>query len=134
MQKAHYGIDVRAQQDDGRDRSGARVGRRSEIRIAQKLRAKVGRRVEKNPRTGRRRDGDLRLRTRAKARKSSASPVAIGTSAIPLRKPAARGRAEDFDSHSESELEFGVRVRADFAVQIDNFVLRCGPFHGCCSS
>jgi hypothetical protein len=27
-------------------------------------------------------------------------------------------------------LEFGVGVRADFAVQIDFFVLWCGPFHG----
>jgi hypothetical protein len=27
-------------------------------------------------------------------------------------------------------LEFGVGVRADFAVEIDFFVLRCGPFHG----
>jgi len=27
-------------------------------------------------------------------------------------------------------LEFGVGVRADFAVQIDLFMLRCGPFHG----
>jgi hypothetical protein len=26
-------------------------------------------------------------------------------------------------------LEFGVGVRADFAVQVDLFVLRCGPFH-----
>jgi hypothetical protein len=26
-------------------------------------------------------------------------------------------------------LEFGVGVRADFAVQIDLFMLRCGPFH-----
>jgi hypothetical protein len=27
-------------------------------------------------------------------------------------------------------LEFSVSVRANFAVQIDFFVLRCGPFHG----
>jgi hypothetical protein len=26
-------------------------------------------------------------------------------------------------------LEFGVGVRADFAVEIDFFMLRCGPFH-----
>ena len=26
-------------------------------------------------------------------------------------------------------LEFGVAVRADFAVEVDLFVLRCGPFH-----
>jgi hypothetical protein len=26
-------------------------------------------------------------------------------------------------------LEFGVGVRADFAVQFDLFMLRCGPFH-----
>ena len=29
------------------------------------------------------------------------------------------------------KLEFGVRVRADFAVEIDLFVLRRDPFHGC---
>ena len=27
-------------------------------------------------------------------------------------------------------LEFGVGVRADFAIEVDLFVLRCGPFHG----
>jgi hypothetical protein len=27
-------------------------------------------------------------------------------------------------------LEFRVSVRANFAIQIDFFVLRCGPFHG----
>ena len=27
-------------------------------------------------------------------------------------------------------LEFGVGVRTDFAVQVDLFMLRCGPFHG----
>ena len=26
-------------------------------------------------------------------------------------------------------LEFGVAVRTDFAVEVDLFVLRCGPFH-----
>lgn len=29
------------------------------------------------------------------------------------------------------KLEFGVGVRADFAVEIDFFVLRGDPFHGC---
>jgi len=33
-------------------------------------------------------------------------------------------------SFNEQKLEFCVGVRADFAVQIDFFVLRCGPFHG----
>lgn len=28
-------------------------------------------------------------------------------------------------------LQFGVRVRADFAAQANLFVLGCGPFHGC---
>jgi hypothetical protein len=28
------------------------------------------------------------------------------------------------------DLQFGVGVGADFAVQVDLFVLRCGPFHG----
>jgi hypothetical protein len=33
-------------------------------------------------------------------------------------------------SFTELKLDFCVGVRADFAVQIDFFVLRCGPFHG----
>ena len=33
-------------------------------------------------------------------------------------------------SFTEQKLDFCVGVRADFAVQIDFFVLRCGPFHG----
>src|SRR5437667_10375308 len=33
-------------------------------------------------------------------------------------------------SFNEQKLEFCVGVRADFAVQIDFFMLRCGPFHG----
>ena len=33
-------------------------------------------------------------------------------------------------SFTEQKLDFCVGVRADFAVQIDFFVLRRGPFHG----
>ncbi len=32
--------------------------------------------------------------------------------------------------NSNQRLEFRVGVRADFAVEVDFFVLRCGPFHG----
>jgi hypothetical protein len=32
---------------------------------------------------------------------------------------------------SKVELQFGVGVRANFAVQVDLFVLRGYPFHGC---
>ena len=53
---------------------------------------------------------------------------AVGTSAIPLWKPAPGCRAEDFDAHSR--LELGVSVGANFAVQVDFFVLRGNPFHG----
>ena len=86
--------------------------------------------------------------------------TAIGAGAIPLREAAPSRRAEDLNAHNfaaalmgpvckriltnakapasgsgcyigELEgLQFGVGVRADFAVQSDFFVLRCGPFHG----
>ena len=130
VQKTHHGIDVRARQHDGRQRSCSRVEGRSEIGIAQKLLAEVGRSVEQNPRAGKRGNGNLGLRARPKTRKSPACAIAVGASAIPLRKPTARGRAEDLNFHSVCELEFSVSVRADFAVQIDYFMLRCGPFHG----
>ena len=85
-----------------------------------------------------------------------AKTAAIRTTAIPLGKAAPGRGAEDFNAHgntrsdaanqgnmkckepaSESgryigaveRLQFGVGVRADFAVQVDLFVLRRNPFH-----
>jgi hypothetical protein len=66
-------------------------------------------------------------------------PLAIAASAIPLGKATPGRGAEDFYAHSiriqaDREaviaLQLSVGVRTDFAVQVDLFVCRCGPFHG----
>jgi hypothetical protein len=67
----------------------------------EKLMTEVGRGVEKNPHSGRRGNRELGLRAGPETGKSPASAIAVGASAIPLRKPTARGRAEDFNLHSE---------------------------------
>lgn len=114
---------------------------------------------EPNFRVGIRRERNLRLRARTTAQHALAEAAAIRAAAIPLRKAAPSRGAEDLNAHDhgggarqpapQSEvinrkepasdsglykglfdrLKFGVGVRADFAVQIDFFVLRGDPFH-----
>jgi len=69
----------------------------------------------------------LRACTTAQCARAQTATVRAGT--IPLGKTAPGGGAEDFNAHSSSDSELGVGVRADFAVQVDLFVLRGGPFH-----
>ena len=54
-------------------------------------------------------------------------------SAVPLWKATPGRRAEDSNTHLNSDLEFSVRVGTDFTVQADIFVLGRCPFHGMCS-
>ena len=101
----------------------------------------------------------MRLRPCAAAQAAFAKTATIRTPAIPLGKAASSSGAEDFNAHGrrtgkrglrckpavgnkktsalESSrytrmlegLELGVGVRADFAVEVDLFVLRGNPFH-----
>jgi len=85
-------------------------------------------------------DGDLGLRAWASFNGAVAEAAAVSTRTIPLRKSAPGCGAEDFYAHSgtiandrrwRSEgLELGVGVGANFAVEVDPFVLRGDPFHG----
>jgi hypothetical protein len=50
---------------------------------------------------------------------------------VKLANTPLRSRQPEF--YNEKELQFGVGVRADFAVQVDLFVLRGNPFHASCS-
>ena len=69
-----------------------------------------------------------------------AEAATVGTSAIPLGETAPGCGAEDSYAHCgtfasdramRSEgLELGVGVGANFAVEVDLFVLRGNPFHG----
>ena len=81
-------------------------------------------------------ESQLGLASRAAVKLAVPQSLAIAAGAIPLRKTAPGSRAEDFYAHSCGDrqaviaLQLGVGVGADFAVQVDLFVLRCGPFHG----
>jgi hypothetical protein len=70
-----------------------------------------------------------------------AQGAAVWTSAIPLGEAAPGCGAEDSYAHSgtftkgplsggQDRLELGVGVRANFAIEVDFFVLRRNPFHG----
>ncbi len=71
-------------------------------------------------------DGYLGLSSSFTPERSSAQSAAVPTVAVPLGKPAACGRAQDFDAH---KLHRGANVGVDLAIQRDLFKLRCRPFH-----
>jgi hypothetical protein len=81
-------------------------------------------------------ESQLGLASRAAVKLAVPESLAIAAGAIPLGKTTPGSRAEDFYAHSCGDrqaviaLQLGVGVRADLAVQVDLFVLRCGPFHG----
>ena len=86
--------------------------------------------IQEEPLARRNFQANLRLSPRAPFEHTRAQTIAILTSAIPLREPAP---SEPRTFTRIYELQFRVRVRAYFAVQFDNFMLRCGPFHRGCS-
>jgi hypothetical protein len=71
----------------------------------------------------------LRLGTRLRTQRPRSHPRAIRAGAIPLGKSTPGCGAEDHNAHTNSELEFGVGVRANFTIQADILVLRGRPFH-----
>ena len=71
-------------------------------------------------------DCDLGLRTSFALEGPGTQGSAVSAVAIPLRKPAPCGRAQDFDVH---KLHCCAGVGIDLAIQRDLFKLRCGPFH-----
>jgi len=96
--------------------------------------------VEKEPTRWKRRNSNLRLSARTSLAASVAQSATVWTITIPLGETAPGSRAEDFYAHSSTfasdrfarfnELELGVGVRTDLAVEVDLFVLRGNPFHG----
>ena len=110
---------------------------RRQFRRSNDLRSQVRRSAEEKPNFGVGGKSQLGLAARAAAKFPGSYPLAIGTSAIPLGKTTPGCRAEDFYAHSiriradrrAVALQLSVGVRADFAVQVDLFVLRCSPFH-----
>ena len=91
------------------------------------MRAEVGRSSQQKPRSIILADGDLRLGARLATERSGSQRPAIGTGAIPLRKPAAGGRAENFDAHRS---EFTMSRMTEFAtfgrIECRNCEIGCG--------
>jgi len=103
------------------------------------LLAEIGRRVEQKPvgRIGG--DCNLGLGSRTSLYCAVAQPATVRTSTIPLGKSAPGCGAEDSYAHfgtfttdrvmRPKRLKFSVGVRANFAIEVDFFVLRGNPFH-----
>jgi hypothetical protein len=139
VEQAHHAIDIGAGKEDcgyGRSRVG---GSGREFGCSEELLAKIRGSIEEEPVCRARRDGDLSLRARLCLQVPSAHGTTVLTIAVPLGKAASGSGAEDFYAHSGTSangrsrgsegLELSVGVGADFAVEIDLFVLRGGPFH-----
>jgi len=85
-------------------------------------------------------DSNLGLGARTSLECAAAQSATVGTSTVPLRETAPGCGAEDFYAHSgtftddrlerSKKLQLGVGVRANFAIEVDFFVLRGNPFHG----
>ena len=82
----------------------------------------------------------LSLGSRTGLYSAFAETATVRTSAIPLGKAAPGGGAENSYAHfgtfaterlmQPKGLKLGVGVRANFAIEVDFFVLRGNPFHG----
>jgi hypothetical protein len=105
MQKSHNAIHVRAGENYGSNGGATCFGRRSKIRIRQKLLPKIRRRVDEEPRTLRWGNCHLSLRSGRSLEYTRPQPPAVRTSTIPLRETAPGGRAEDFDAHSSTTVQ-----------------------------
>ena len=102
--------------------------------------AEIGRRVEQKPVGRLGGDCDLGLGSRTGFYRAVAEAATVRTSTIPLRKTAPGCGAEDSYAHfvtfatdrirRPKRLKLGVGVRANFAIEVDFFVLRGSPFHG----
>jgi len=104
------------------------------------LLAEIGRRVEQKPvgRIGG--DCNLGLGSRTSLYLAVAEAATVRTGTIPLGKAAPGCGAEDSYAHFSTfatdrirrpkRLKLGVGVRANFAIEVDFFVLRGNPFHG----
>lgn len=110
-----------------------------EFRCGEDLGSEVWRSADEEPDFGVSGEGKLRLRARTTAQAAIAQMAAIAASTIPLGETAPGSGTEDFYAHRRAfradreaviGLELGVGVRADFAAQINFFVLRSNPFHG----
>jgi hypothetical protein len=73
-------------------------------------------------------DRQLRLASWFTLKRSLAQPTTVGTTAIPLRKAAAGGRAQDLDPHA-GRLDLRGAVAVNFAIQCDLVEVGFNPGH-----
>jgi hypothetical protein len=99
-------VDVGAREHDGADRGIAARAAGPKVRVVADLLRQVGGGVEQGPGAVIAGDGDARLGARRDARIAVPGERADGAAAIPLRKAAAGGGAED------ERLRFGAGRRA----------------------
>src|SRR5690348_12358628 len=141
MKQAHHGVNVCAWQKHAANCGWSRIiGVRSQFAGAKNLLPEIWGSAKKKPDLGVRRKNDLRLRARTSLQLALTQTATVRTIAIPLGKAAPGCGSEDLYAHSNTPasslawrtecLEFGVCVRADFAVEVNLFVPRGGPFHG----
>ena len=143
VKQAHHAIDIcTGEKDRGYKRAG-RQGCYRQLGSHQDLLAEIGRGVQQKPVRRIRGNRDLRLRARTNFQGAVAETATVWTATIPLGETAPGCGAEDFYAHSglfttdrctrSMGLELRVGVGADFAVEVDFFVLRGNPFHDDCS-
>src|SRR5208282_61319 len=99
MEQAQNAIRVRACQYDRGDWRTARLFSGSKFSVAQQLLPKIRGGIEQDPNGGSRGNNNLRLGTRAAPKRTTPQAAAVGASAIPLRKTAASGGAENLYTH-----------------------------------
>lgn len=108
VEKAEGGVNFRRGKKNACNRRAARVFRGGEeLGPGKKLGAEIGRSADEEPKIGKRREGDLRLRARAAAQRAVAEAGAVKAGAIPLGESAVGGRAKNFDVHFLASLLAG---------------------------
>src|SRR5215469_1759607 len=141
MEQPHHRIHISARQKHTANRRWRRSTLwRGKFARAKHLLAQIRRSGKQKPHFGINGENDLRLRARTSFQFAVAQSTTVRTITIPLGKAAPGCRSEDFYTHSSTPasllarrtecLELGVRVGADFAVEVNLFVPRGGPFHG----
>jgi hypothetical protein len=92
MKQTHDGVNISTENKDAGDGGVSRqIGIGRKLRGGDDLCTEIGGSANQKPESGQRRESNLRLRARTCSQRACAETRTIVASAIPLRKPAARG-------------------------------------------
>jgi len=129
VEQACYSVNVGASQQDSDNRRMPGRMRWSKGWSGKNLVAQIWGCVEKKVFGGVQRHHHLSLGPYPGTKFPCPHSRAVRAGTIPLGKATPGRGAEDRNAHTDLSLQFGVRVRANFAVQANFFVLRGCPFH-----